>query len=325
MGDISLFFDTHYRGYNDFVKRSNGYVTSPEELSNIARNLEKAFFQVGTLVEQESIFSKNEIAEDIPTENLKYLLIPYVLAHLSSYCDNLQNRLRQLKQAIAYYDLFLIQLFEKRLVEKADLKGIQNRVDKVEESKDLGQIRTDKIANHRRRRELQETVDRLSAAMTSCPHVDEETRREYVLSQLTACCLSTFEELKLLESEVPMLEEFEARQSGEKPNPVMNEPAVETRKLSAFTIQPKPLDIREHFKNNVFQPGFTLPTISLAECAEMEMMIDVETLGRKPVQTFDDHLTQAQKDDAKNLKDREWDDWKDDNPKGSGNKLGNIG
>ncbi|KGN52420.1 PP2A regulatory subunit TAP46 [Cucumis sativus] len=92
---------------------------------------------------------------------------------------------------------------------------------------------------------------------------------------------------------------------------------------------------RERLAAQVFQPGFRLPTMSIEEAGlrEMEMMNKwqertakyIEEANsawhkdntRKPGPSVED---EDEDDDAAQEKARAWDDWKDDNPRGAGNK-----
>ncbi|KYO00547.1 type 2A phosphatase-associated protein 42, putative [Plasmodium reichenowi] len=116
-----------------------------------------------------------------------------------------------------------------------------------------------------------------------------------------------------------------------------------------FTIKKnmKPSDItelRNYYKDLVFKPFHNLPTISLEECAQMEMQYSLKGTNDNDInntQGFgnqneekellrneknDDYYKEdLKKEDEKDLHDREWDDWKDLHPKGIGNKNKNIG
>ncbi|XP_042505679.1 PP2A regulatory subunit TAP46 [Macadamia integrifolia] len=92
---------------------------------------------------------------------------------------------------------------------------------------------------------------------------------------------------------------------------------------------------RERMAAQVFQPGHRLPTMSIEEAGsrEMEMMNKWQEMnarlleeansswhqeGRKPGPNNDDD--DDDDDDAAVEKARAWDDWKDDHPRGAGNK-----
>ncbi|KAG8093556.1 hypothetical protein GUJ93_ZPchr0012g21988 [Zizania palustris] len=87
---------------------------------------------------------------------------------------------------------------------------------------------------------------------------------------------------------------------------------------------------RERMAAQVFQPGYRLPTMSIEEAGlrEMKMMERWQERTAKMIQESNsawhkDGTRSAQQDedeDAEEDKARAWDDWKDDNPRGAGNK-----
>ena len=93
---------------------------------------------------------------------------------------------------------------------------------------------------------------------------------------------------------------------------------------------------REQLVRAVFEPRMSGPTVSLEEFAEREV---AEALRRQEQQAAAEtqeenavrryrHLQEAGLEDDEDLVDRAtvneraWDDWKEQNPRGSGNKLG---
>jgi immunoglobulin-binding protein 1 len=91
------------------------------------------------------------------------------------------------------------------------------------------------------------------------------------------------------------------------------------RPLRPFTL----LDNRQRLQNGVFRPDHNLPTMSIDEYLEEEKrrggIIEGggEQSGIRPEPDEDD----LDKADEETLKARAWDEFKEDNPKGSGNTL----
>lgn len=89
--------------------------------------------------------------------------------------------------------------------------------------------------------------------------------------------------------------------------------------LRPFTL----LDTRQHLQKGVFRPDHNLPTMSIDEYLEEEKrrggIIEGggEQSGIRPEPDEDD----LDKADEETLKARAWDEYKEDNPKGSGNTL----
>ncbi|XP_052173402.1 PP2A regulatory subunit TAP46 [Diospyros lotus] len=90
---------------------------------------------------------------------------------------------------------------------------------------------------------------------------------------------------------------------------------------------------RERMAAQVFQPGYRLPTMSIEEAGlrEMEMMNKFQERNAKLMQEANSSWykdgpklrpseEEDEDDDAAQEKARAWDDWKDDNPRGAGNK-----
>ncbi|XP_073109214.1 PP2A regulatory subunit TAP46 [Elaeis guineensis] len=85
---------------------------------------------------------------------------------------------------------------------------------------------------------------------------------------------------------------------------------------------------RERLAAQVFQPGYRLPTMSIEEAGlrEMEMMKKWQERNAKLMEEANsswhrDGTRRATEDeDAEVEKARAWDDWKDDHPRGAGNK-----
>ncbi len=85
-------------------------------------------------------------------------------------------------------------------------------------------------------------------------------------------------------------------------------------------------------KATVFGPGIAPPTISLEEFADMEkeaaearakQQADAPKGPRKYAQLeLDGDEDDLDLVDEATMEDRRWDDWKDDNPRGWGNKMG---
>ena len=91
---------------------------------------------------------------------------------------------------------------------------------------------------------------------------------------------------------------------------------------------------REELKAQVFQPGWRQPTMTLEELAEIELKDALERQERsKNAKGPDKKYAQLEEEgleddeelvDKATVRDRAWDDWTDENPKGIGNKAGKL-
>jgi hypothetical protein len=96
---------------------------------------------------------------------------------------------------------------------------------------------------------------------------------------------------------------------------------------------------REDMAAGVFRPGWNLPTMTLEELGEIEYKEAMEREARQAESEANNvnkpqryeylvkHGLEDNKDlvDASAVLDQKWDDWKDANPKGSGNKNADVG
>lgn len=96
---------------------------------------------------------------------------------------------------------------------------------------------------------------------------------------------------------------------------------------------------RDEIRSKVFQPGWSQPTVSLEEFGEREyhQAIEREERQKKAEQKriyepkrYEELVKDGMEDNAELVEasaklDRDWDDWKDQNPRGSGNKMANRG
>ena len=104
--------------------------------------------------------------------------------------------------------------------------------------------------------------------------------------------------------------------AGGKAGPILSK---EGKPLQPFTL----LGSRDRLRQGVFRPGHSLPTMTIDEYLEEEKrrggMIEGggEQSGLRP-EPDEDNFERA---DAETMKAREWDEFTEENPKGSGNTL----
>jgi len=106
-----------------------------------------------------------------------------------------------------------------------------------------------------------------------------------------------------------------------------------------FNYMDKISQTREQLHDGVFKPGWNLPTMTLEELGEIEYNECIEREARQAVseeankdkpQRYEYLVKHGKEDnaelvDASAKLDQDWDDWKDANPKGSGNKMADVG
>lgn len=180
---------------------------------------------------------------------------------------------------------------------------------------------------------------------------DEDEWRTFELLQIRSAILESFALLESAVEEVGMLEEIERRAAAaggeerlraemqrERAEAARNAPPPQAPvtilpgQLSgpsalAPGLQPnaieRRLDHRQQLARDVFKQPHIVATYTPEEAAEMDMAAGryLSGGGNDPGKDDDDKDEDADADDDDKVrKAREWDDWKDDNPKGAGNR-----
>lgn len=352
------------------------------------------------MVSKLGLFSSNETKEDISTNNLKYLLVPYYLADLTEKLAH-DDRIQITKASQAKLKEFMsfceaMELVPEEELESSGQGGSNAYVEK----------RAKKIARFKRQRaaeakllEIKERKERrgrsTKAASLSTPveageedmmDEDGEEEREAWLTSISLAICKAIDLLESLKKEEEMLTAVKERQSQEG-EVEFSEAVLDERTKKAedwhrgaaaraqYSTPAQPItcatfaqDVlegraqvsqphehkqqplifgpaslvggnltteRQRMTAQVFQPGHRLPTMSIEEAGlrEMEMMNNFQERTKKMMEeansswykdnrmkTPGQEDNEDEDDDAAQDKARAWDDWKDDNPRGAGNK-----
>eukprot|EP01116_Phalansterium_solitarium_P015776 TRINITY_DN3518_c0_g1_i1.p1 TRINITY_DN3518_c0_g1~~TRINITY_DN3518_c0_g1_i1.p1 ORF type:complete len:137 (+),score=23.03 TRINITY_DN3518_c0_g1_i1:465-875(+) len=129
-----------------------------------------------------------------------------------------------------------------------------------------------------------------------------------------------------MKQEIEMLEQVEKmkREQGGRLRMAPPEPRGPAPKPVTITREMIMQSKRIQLQQQVFQPGHILPTMTPEQWAEEQMRLGLlpspgdappEPPNKKEEDEFDEDELEADR-----RKKSAWDDWKDDNPKGAGNK-----
>jgi len=193
---------------------------------------------------------------------------------------------------------------------------------------------------------------------------DESLLRELYIKQLILFCMISMEELYTCHKEMEMLQMAmkmeQHRQEMEKFHGSRNSNAMRIQgnnnnsNHQTQVLPKKPIEVthitqdpttgklitrKEQIQSTVFRPSWNLPTMTLAELGERERAAAIqrsqhqkaqeETMKFQPkryeqlvAEELEDDIDLA---DASAKLDRQWDDFKDKNPRGCGNKMGDRG
>ncbi|KAI9794455.1 MAG: hypothetical protein M1816_005525 [Peltula sp. TS41687] len=303
-------------------------------------------------VDRLALFSRNESLDDLSSENLRYLLIHFYLGELISKINDLDRR-EVLKHAQLKYQAYLDLLDSYDILSPDDRKLHERYLDNSDlfttaSTSDPATRRAAKIARYRHEKELKQKVEYLKANQNV--EYEESTVRAIHLAQTSLCTHQTFAALEAIAQELQILslapshppshqtdrsEDDRVRRGGRRDNyserldppitsllgsgragPILDKGG---KPLQPFTL----LNRRDQLQKGVFRPGHNLPTMTIDEYLEEEKrrggIIEGggEQSGRRPMVDEDD----MNKADEETMKAREWDEFKESNPKGSGNTL----
>jgi hypothetical protein len=294
-----------------------------------------------------SLFSLNEGLEDLATSALPYLLVDYHVAELVQKTPNLSPSQRKaiLQEARAAYERFLALVDGYGLVTSPYDKLLERYRDDEEgfavvASSDPATKRNGKIAAYKAEKQLRERLETLRRDPRYLEHGDEDVVRDLYLADIAFSIHATFHALDSLNRELPLLAQAPdplAPSSGPEPADVTSRLDQPLRRLHSLTNpggpllsqQGKPLQpftlvgSRADLARGVFRPGHNLPTMSIDEYLEEERRQgNILQGGEEPRPVVDEDDYEA--GDRETYKARQWDDFKDENPRGSGNTL-NMG
>lgn len=305
-----------------------------------------------SIADRISLFSPNETLEDISTVDLQYLLLGYRIADLMLRVAG-RDRKANLQRAQRSYDQYLKQLDNHDMLSKEDAKMLEQYQDSpsafsTASSSDAAARRDTKIRRFKEEKAMKSKLEYMQRNPTMLQS-DDTAYRDLHLTNIAYCTHQTFQSLESIAQELHILSLAppslpsnpnqrppDLREDNTRPqngyserldSPLshlsagMRGPILDSKgkPLRPFTLTSK----REEFRNGVFRPDHSLPTMSIDEYLEEERkrggMID----GGGPQsqitpQVDEDDMELA---DRETMKAREWDEYVEANPKGSGNTL----
>lgn len=309
-------------------------------------------------IDQVSLFSLNEGLEDIATSDLPYLLVNYRVAELSQKVSppTSSGRKSVLSKSREAYEKFLHLLDSYSVLSPSDSKLFSQYMDdpsafSTVATADPAARRNAKIANFRIEKELKSKL----AYMRNSPRYredggNEEAVRELHLANTAFCTHMAFQGLEGVNKEaevlamapVTLLPETTTVEADERRRVMTDGQNGYSERLdpplkrleSAFSgpllsTEGKPLrpftltSDRQGIQQGVFRPGHNLPTMSIDEylAEERRQGNIIEGGGEASMRQEEPDEDNVDKADAEIMKLRDWDEFREANPKGSGNTL----
>ncbi|KAG8448175.1 hypothetical protein GDO86_015313 [Hymenochirus boettgeri] len=289
--------------------------------------------QATRMVAQLDLFSRNEDLEEISSTDLKYLLLPALLGALTLKQVGLSKRLQHLEAARSYFLDFLKRCNDYK-VSKFVLpqENTEIRPEKQEMSSmqavptpsltAMAVQRQAKIERYKQKKELESKLSILQEAVRSgC--ADEEQIREFYFVQLQRWVCTALEEIASIDQELPMVKAREAIKKGAE----LSQPPRPSRPpMKPFILT------RDALQTKVFGAGYpSLPTMTVDDWYEQHQkkgILPDQGVSSKPTDEEKETALRERKeeqDDTETVqRARTWDDWKDDHPRGYGNRK-NMG
>ncbi|KAI8580727.1 hypothetical protein K450DRAFT_235661 [Umbelopsis ramanniana AG] len=303
--------------------------------------LEKA----SDLVQRLGIFSENEILEDINVNDLRFLLVNAYLGGLVLQRTG-GNRKEILDLAKKYLVEFVHTCEVHQVISPVDAKLFKRFQDNdATPNLNVATSREQKIDRYKREKEteakikeLQEILDKAGDTSGEGDMDVEDIERDLVMSLVQFQIIKSLEHLQSIDQEYVMVLEMEKMREraarGDTSDQRSPQPRIDPRNatgplLSKTGTPLRPFIItskRQELKDQVFRPGWALPTMTIDEYLQQEEERGNHIKGggkdqpKKP--EIDDNDYEAL--DAETMKARDWDVYKEDNPKGWGNR-GNKG
>ncbi|KAG7708320.1 hypothetical protein KL932_001007 [Ogataea haglerorum] len=312
---------------------------SPEYKAQL-ENVLDALNSIKKSIQQMALFSVNEDIDEVSTGDLRYLALDFYIAQVLG--NTVANRASSLKTCNGLYLQFLYTLENYGILDKeqrAKLDAIKASYDpQIDElrSKDPVTRRQSKINEFKMEKEFKEKLKILESS--DFHNLDDEVVRQIYLDQLKFFALKSFQSIESNLMEIELLHNMPARpiQPAQEPdererqkkfdetytdkvesltNPILSK---DGKVLRPFTIVPS----RDQLQKKVFGTGQVLPTMTVEELVEQELANGGMVKESLPEKEFDEDNEEDV--DRLTYKNREWDEFTDNNPRGSGNTQ-NLG
>lgn len=278
-------------------------------------NLEKSLKLASNLlqfIQSESLFSKNELLEDVPTESIPFFLVPFYKACILLKSTSQETRKANLELAESLIDQFLDYLDSYRLTPEHFNERRKNPEPKS---------RDEKIAAYKAKKELQNAI---SVMENSNP----DDCRELYSKELELAAIQCLEHLDFIKLEMQMI----SMKDLPRPEPAPYRPP-QVLKIDQNNVHLAPRIIssveditmaREKMKETVFtnRNTYSMTIEEYGEWALKEMQEREKKMKQAEEQKVEFNSDDEDQVEAKRKKDSDWDNWKDEHEKGAGNRNG---
>ncbi|GAB9472596.1 Wrky transcription factor 19 [Globisporangium polare] len=306
-------------------------------------------YYLAMLTPKQTFFQQPDSAEKLKQENQQQR------AGTGKGNDQLRNilyRIKFLREADVFHTQFLDRAEKMGILQEKKRREQYERVD----AKKFALSRDEKIQRFQMQREMEKKLEEVARRKQqqsgkkpgSNGQADEEEdfdfdddmdelEREQLMAFIQLAVIKSMDEQMSINQEREMLETMVRMNAKTERKDLFTDahrppPPPQGQGISVTHINPQFEMRRETVKSGVFQPGHRLPTMSLEAYADMEYADakerqEREQEGSQAPRRYDQLAEDGDEDnlalvDEATYKDRSWDDWKDANPRGIGNKKG---
>ena len=279
-------------------------------------------------IDSSGVFSKNEDVDDLNVQSLRCMNVEYYAAlacdgdvgfsHGQSASSS-RPSLDQKKSALVHYEGFLDRCLQYGALEPEICKIAEKALQEKQHQVNAEDVRREKIALFSKERQLKRDID---AHVVSCGEGSSSEMRTVMLMVLNVHACKALKALQMVRQEIDMLESVEHMSDREKEKYAQDNKKMAGELMGKLKEAVQGLALenkRESMRQNVFRPSHILPTMTVEEYGEMEMRRLMNENASKSTQTKEIESGDDSDDDEVLQKQRAWDDFKDDNPKGWGN------
>lgn len=263
---LSELFDKGFDLFNEINQTKES--TNSLKVQSDVKQAMHIFEESTKLVSLVDMFSDNENFDEIPTENIKYFLLPALLGTLTTKICNADDRMHIIDVAEIYFVDFLkrlksygltdIQIPEKNNIETEET-AIERSKSNAEMITQMVSVRNTKIQRYTEQKELEARLKILKQGMEDL-NIDDESKREYFKTLLKVYVNQALDELRSLADERPILEHMKKMDDGEKKSSHFHKSRNTSAKLKPIIIT------RDELQKQVYGAGYpSLPVLTVQE------------------------------------------------------------
>ncbi|XP_033220651.1 immunoglobulin-binding protein 1b [Belonocnema kinseyi] len=340
---LSELFDKAFDLFNSINKTQEP--TNSHQVQSDVKRAMRMFENSTKLVSLVDMFSENEAFEEVPTENLKYFLLPALLGTLTTKICGAEDRMHIVDVAEIYFVDFLRRMKKYGLTDihipevnrdEREETAIERVKSNAEMITDMVNARNTKIQRYTQVKELEGRLQTLKQSMDDL-NIDDEAKREYFETLLKVYINQAIDELASLAAERPILEHMKKIGHTES-----NASHKHKNRPSAPPLQPY-IITRDDLQKKVYGAGYpSLPVLTVQEFYDQRVkdgdwpdpsqrnqvnsrsLQDVAKNGAKSQEDIEaqEKEEKVEADDEELLnRARAMDEYKDDHRRGWGNRA----